>query len=246
VSGATRRLSVGVLGGMGPEATADFFAKLVKATPATCDADHLRILIDNDPSVPDRSAGVAGTGPSPGPHLARMARGLVAMGAELLVMPCNSAHAFEADVRAAGGDVPFLSLIEATVAATRARIPEIRRVGLLATDGTRASGIYERAFEAAGIAALAPASDDQRRVMEAIYAVKRGDTGDAVRASVRAVAERLAAAGAEAVIAACTEIPLIVHDGDVFAHGRRIPVISSTDALVERTLAVCVGGGHAG
>jgi aspartate racemase len=67
-----------------------------------------------------------------------------------------------------------------------------------------------------------------------------------VRASVRAVAERLAAAGAEAVIAACTEIPLIVHDGDVIAHGRRIPVISSTDALVERTLAVCVGGGHAG
>lgn len=238
----TRRC-VGVLGGMGPEATADFFARLVRATPAARDQDHLRVVIDDDPSVPDRSAGIAGTGPSPGPHLARMARGLVAMGAELLVMPCNSAHAFEDEIRAAVPGTPFLSLIEATVAATRARVPSAVRVGLLATDGTLSGGVYARGFAAAGIEAIAPDPSGQREVMEAIYAVKAGAGGPGGPAAVdpgatlRRAAERLVAAGAEAVVAACTEVPLVLHDGDVIVAGRAVRVISSTDALVARTVA---------
>jgi aspartate racemase len=239
---STKRV-VGVIGGMGPEATVDFFAKLVAATPATRDGDHLRVLIDNDPSVPDRSAGVAGTGPSPAPHLVRMARSLVASGAEVLVMPCNSAHAYEAEVREAAGAATFLSLIDATVAATRARLPGVAVVGLLATDGTLASRVYHRAFEAAGVRAATPDEADQRRVMEAIYAVKAGDTGERVRAIVREVAEHLADAGAQAVIAACTEIPLVLRDGDVSVHGRPVPVVSSTDALVARTVAVATATG---
>jgi aspartate racemase len=242
VSTAVARRCVGVLGGMGPEATVDFFGKLVAATPATRDGEHLRIVIDDDPSVPDRSAGVAGTGPSPAPHLARMARGLVAMGAEVLVMPCNSAHAFEAEIRAAVPGVPFLSLIEATVAATRARLPDADHVALLATDGTLAAGIYHRAFEAAGVRVTVPDPADQRRVMDAIYAVKRGDTGDGVADALRDVARRLAERGARAVIAACTEVPLVLHDGDVLVAGRSVAVISSTDALVARTVDVAARG----
>jgi aspartate racemase len=236
------RLCVGVLGGMGPEATVDFFAKLVAATPATRDGEHLRIVIDDDPSVPDRSAGVAGTGPSPAPHLARMARGLVAMGAEVLVMPCNGAHAFEDAVRAAAPGVPFLSLVEATVAATLARLPDATRVGLLATDGTLAAGIYHRAFHGAGVQLSVPDDDGQRRVMAAIRAVKGGDTGPATSEALRDTAERLARAGAQAVIAACTEIPLVLRDGDVLDRGRSVPVISSTDALVARTVDVAFHG----
>ena len=239
------RLCVGVLGGMGPEATVDFFGKLVAATPATRDGDHLRILIDDDPTVPDRSAGIAGTGPSPAPHLARMARGLVALGAELLVMPCNGAHAFEADVRAAAPGVPFLSLIEATVAATRARRPDVTRVALLATDGTLASRIYHRAFEAAGVSVSVPDADDQRQVMDAIYAIKRGERGPAAADALRAVAERLASEGAEVVVAACTEVPLVLRDGDVRVHGHNVDVISSTDALVARTIDVALRGAEA-
>jgi aspartate racemase len=117
------RKVVGVLGGMGPDATVDFFAKLVAATHGDRDQDRLRILIDNDPTVPDRTAGIEGRGPSPAPHLAAMARGLVAQGAELLVMPCNSAHAFADAIAAAAAPVPFVDLIETTVAATRARLP---------------------------------------------------------------------------------------------------------------------------
>lgn len=231
------RKVVGVLGGMGPDATVDFFAKLVAATRAERDQDHLRILIDNDPTVPDRTAAVEGRGPSPAPHLAAMARGLITQGAEVLVMPCNSAHAFRSGVLDAAGDVPFLDLIEATVAATRARLPEVATVGLLATDGTLAARLYEDGYAAAGVRALPPAPADQALVMEAIYAVKRGRAEAATAATVRAVAERLAAAGAEAIVAACTEIPLLLRDGDVVAGGRSVPVIASTDALVERTVA---------
>jgi len=241
------RRVVGVIGGMGPDATVDFFAKLVAATRAASDQDHLRIVIDNDPGVPDRTAAIEGRGESPAPRLSAMARGLVAQGAELLVMPCNSAHAFADAVREAAGPVPFLDLIATTVAATRERLPGVAAVGLLATDGALAARLYQDAYEAAGVRALVPLGDDQRTVMDAIYAVKRGSVmrgsahhgavDDAVRARLRLVAERLAAAGAEAIVAACTEIPLLLAEGDVRHAGGVLPFVSSTDELVRRTLA---------
>ena len=229
---------VGVLGGMGPDATVDFFAKLVAASHGDRDQDRLRIVIDNDPTVPDRSAAIEGRGPSPSPHLAAMARGLVAQGAELLVMPCNIAHAFADAVAAAAAPVPFVDLIQTTVAATRARLPAVATVGLLATDGTLAARLYHDAYEADGMRTIAPLGDDQRTVMDAIYAVKRGAVDDALRARLRLVAERLAAAGAEAIVAGCTEVPLLLADGDVVADGGPVPVISSTDALVAATVAL--------
>lgn len=236
------RRVVGVLGGMGPDATVDFFGKLVRATKAARDQDHLRIVIDNDPTVPDRSAAIAGRGASPAPRLAAMTRGLVAQGAELLVMPCNAAHAFADAVREAAGEVPFLDLIETTVVATRARLPGVRAVGLLATDGALAARLYQDAYAAAGVRALVPGADDQRLVMAAIYAVKRGTVDDAVRSRLHAVAERLVAAGAEALIAACTEIPLLMAEGDVRSSGAPVPFVSSTDELVSRTVALAAGG----
>ena len=235
------RRVVGVIGGMGPDATVDFFAKLVAATHAASDQEHLRIVIDNDPSVPDRTAAIEGRGESPAPRLAAMARGLIAQGADLLVMPCNSAHAFADAVVAAAGAVPFVDLIETTVAATRARLPQARVVGLLATDGALAARLYQDAFEAAGVRALTPPGDDQRSVMHAIYAVKRAAVDDAARARLRLVAERLAAAGAEAIVAACTEVPLLLAEGDVRQGGGVVPVISSTDELVARTVALATG-----
>jgi aspartate racemase len=237
------RRVVGVLGGMGPDATVDFFAKLVAASHGDRDQDRLRILIDNDPTVPDRTAGIEGHGPSPAPHLAAMARGLVAQGAELLVMPCNSAHAFADAVVAAADPVPFVDLIETTVAATRARLPRVDAVGLLATDGTVAARLYHDAYERDGVRTIAPRGDDQRTVMDAIYSVKRGAVDDAVRARLRLVAERLAAAGAQAIVAGCTEVPLLLAEGDVVTNGAAVPVISSTDALVAATVALAARGG---
>lgn len=232
------RATIGVIGGMGPDATVDFFAKLVAASHGERDQDHLRVLIDNDPSVPDRTAAIEGRGPSPAPHLARMAQGLISQGATVLVMPCNSAHAFaEAIVTAAGG-VPFLDLIETTVAATTRRLPGVRRVGLLATDGTLTARLYHDAYARASVEALAPLGDDQANVMAAIYAVKRGGANEGELARLRLACERLLERGAEALIAGCTEIPLLLHEGDLLRGGVPVPLISSTDELVSRTLTV--------
>jgi aspartate racemase len=101
---------VGVLGGLGPAATADFFSKVVMATPAAADQDHLHVIIDNNPKVPNRNEAVAGTGVSPAPVLAEMASRLETAGADFLVMVCNAAHAFQ-DAITDAVRVPFVSII---------------------------------------------------------------------------------------------------------------------------------------
>ena len=227
--------TIGVIGGMGPAATVDFFAKLVRATGAERDQDHLRILIDNNPRVPDRLAAIAGEGPSPGPALAASARGLEQAGAEVIVMACNTAHAFEAEIKAAIG-VPFLSMIDATASATLALAPARARVGLLAADGCLRAGLYQHAFAAAGIEFLLHSDDAQARFMALVRRIKAGEAGAEVRAGMAALAHALIARGAEAVIAACTEIPLAL-DADALG----VPLVSSTDALVARTIAFARG-----
>jgi aspartate racemase len=221
--------TIGVIGGMGPAATVDFFAKLVATTGAARDQDHLRILIDNNPRVPDRNAAIARRGPSPGPDLARSARGLQAQGADVIVISCNTAHAFQSDIEAAI-TIPLLSMIDATVDASleggRAR------VGVLAADGCRRAKLYQNAYAARGVDALFLSDDAQLEFMDLIYGVKAGDTDDAPRRAMQRLAISLNARGAQAVVAACTEVPLLL-DADTLA----VPLINSTDALVARTIA---------
>lgn len=225
--------TVGIIGGMGPAATVDFFAKLVAATGAERDQDHLRILIDNNPRVPDRNAAIAGRGESPGPLLAESARGLQRSGADVIVIACNTAHAFQPDIEAAIS-IPLLSMIDATVDASLAA--GAQRVGVLAADGCRRAGLYQRAFADRGIEALLPNDDAQQDFMRLIYRIKAGDTGVETRTSMRGLAIGLNARGAQAIIAACTEVPLVL-DADSLA----TPLISSTDALVARTVAYALG-----
>lgn len=223
--------TVGVIGGMGPAATLDFLMKLHAATPAASDADHLHVVTDNDPRRADRNAAMAADGPSPAPSLIRTAQLLAAAGAEVLVMPCNAAHAWAGDIVAAT-DVPFLDMIAAAVDATRAALPGVTRVGLLAVAATHAARLYHDGF-GAGVTILAP---DMGAFMPLIYAVKAGDTGPAVRAAMAAAAAALVAAGAEVLLAACTEVPLVFGPADA-----TVPVVSATDALVAATLAAATG-----
>lgn len=216
---------VGVLGGMGPAATWDFCRRLLAATPATRDQDHLRVLVDADPGVPDRNAALAGDGPSPGPRLAEMARGLKRAGAELLCMPCNAAHAFAADAKAAT-DLPFVDMIEATVDATVARLPGVPSVALLATTATLDAGLYPAAFAARGVATIGVTTEQRTRMMAAIYDVKRGAPDEVPRAALAALAAEFTDAGAGALVAACTEVPLVLREQDV-----TVPLIGSSDAL---------------
>lgn len=225
---------LGVIGGMGPAATIEFQARLLAATPAERDQDHLRVLVDCNPQVPDRNRALTGQGPSPAPVLADMARGLEVQGAELLVMPCNTAHAFAREVEAAIS-IPFVSLIDAAADAAVACAPG-GKVGVLAVDGARAAGLYQAALAARGGEAVMLDADAQARFMAAIYAVKRGDTGAAVKDEVAALARSLEASGAAVVIAACTELALVLTEADL-----TVPLIDSTEVLVRRTLDHALG-----
>lgn len=227
-----RERIVGVLGGMGPAATLDFLAKLQRATPAVADQDHLRLLVDLNPKVPDRNAALAGAGPSPAAVLAGMAAGLEAAGAEGLVMVCNSAHAFAPEVRAALTHAPLISLIEETVGAVRRDHPGVRRVGLLAATACLEARLYQDAFEASGIEVVAPTGELRARFMALLYRIKAGDVGPDARAEMRAIAELLAADGAELIVSGCTEVPLVLGPADLDR-----PLVDSTDVLVAATLA---------
>lgn len=233
MSGRTK--VVGVLGGMGPAATLDFFARVLALTPASTDQDHIRLIIDSNAQVPNRNAAIAGTGPSPAPVLAEMARGLKRAGAELLVMPCNAAHAFLDDV-ARATDLPVISIIDVTVEETLRRRADVKRVGLLAAEGCINAGLYQRAFAAQGVSVILPDTDMRARFMDALTRIKQGELGDAVKADMRAVANALIASGTEAIVAGCTEVPLVLNDGDV-----AVPVISSTDCLAAATIAAARG-----
>lgn len=226
--------TVGVIGGMGPAATVEFQARLLAATPASRDQDHLRVLVDNNPTLPDRNAAIAGRGPSPAPMLAAMARGLQAAGADFLVMPCNTAHAFEAEIREAL-TIPFLSLIGEAANAAALDAPG-GPVGVLAVDGCRAAGLYETALADRELGAVVLDETDQARFMAAVYAIKAGDVGEAVRDEIRDLARSLESRGAHAVISGCTELALVLAPGDL-----DVPLIDSTEVLVQRTLAYATG-----
>lgn len=224
------RRTVGVLGGLGPAATADFLAKLTAATPATVDQDHLHVLVDSDPTVPDRNAAIAGTGPSPGPALARMASRLEGAGAEFLVIACNTAHHWREDIESAVG-IPLVDLIAATRDEVLARAPGVRCVGILAGGGCVAAGLYQRVFEDAGIEAVTQTSEDLEAFMGLLYGIKAGHDLDPIRAEMTAMAARLVGAGAEVLLAGCTEVPLVLTE-----EAAGVPLVSSTDVLVAETV----------
>jgi aspartate racemase len=220
--------TVGVIGGLGPAATLDFFDRILKRTKALRDQDHLRLIIDNNTKVPDRNAAGQSDGPSPGATIAATARGLEIAGADFIVMACNAAHAYEPEIRAAIS-VPFLSMIDETVSAVAELKPG--RAGLLAADACLAANLYQDGLKKAGVELVLLPADSQRTFMELIYRIKSGDTGEAVRRSMGVLAKKLEAQGADVIVAGCTEVPLVLSQDDVDAE-----LISSTDVLVEKTI----------
>jgi aspartate racemase len=216
--------TIGVLGGMGPAATVDFLGRLVAGANAPQDTAHPRVLIDSDPQIPDRNAARAG-GPSPGPALAAMARGLVAQGARVLAMPCNAAHGWADDIRAAAGEAQFIDMVEATADAAAAA--GARAAAVLAVDATLDSRLYHRALEARGIAVLEP---DRPAVRALVARVKAGERGPALEADAAALVATFAGRATH-VILACTELPLALN-----ARATIPPVLDATAILAAATL----------
>ena len=220
---------------MGPQATVDFLNIVTELTPARRDQDHLRLLIDSNPHVPDRQAAMRGDDSAVRAALRDMALGLERQGADFLVMPCNTAHAFIDDAVGAVG-IPFISIIDATVGAIVDTKNDARRIGLLATDACIESGIYQRAARALSLELRVPDSSGQAECMALIAAVKAGDTGADVRRRMVALAGTLVRQGVDALIAGCTEIPLILDNDDV-----PVALISSTDVLAACAVDYALG-----
>mgnify|MGYP005975408465 CR=1 FL=1 len=199
------RKTIGILGGMGPLATADLFEKITLLTKAETDRDHIRVYIDSNANIPDRTAAILGSGEDPVPEMASALRNLEKCGADCIIMPCNTAHNFY-DAVASSVSIPVLHMIAITRDALKSR--GVKCAGLLATDGTVQTGIYQRTFEGSGVELITPDNtEDQSAVMDIIYnGVKAGDlTHDAT--AFRAACEHLLARGAEVLILGCTELP---------------------------------------
>lgn len=223
-------LTVGVLGGMGPAATIDFMAKVVTFTRAQADQEHVRMLVDHNPHVPNRQAAIRSGDPEVPRVLADMARRLERAGADFLVMPCNSAHAFAAAVRGATR-IPLVSIIDESVGEVHRLAPAARRVGVLATDGLLEAGLFQQALVAAGYAPVVPGARELERLMVLIHRIKAGETGGEMPERMAELTQWLVDGGADAIIAGCTEIPLVLRAG-----AAPVPLISSTDVLARRTV----------
>lgn len=216
--------TLGVLGGMGPAATVAFLARVQALTPAEGDQDHIRIIADINPQVPDRNRA---------PDAAEAVLGGMALrlrdaGAQVLAMPCNTAHAQAAGIRKAG--LPFIDMIAETTAAATAG--GARKIGVLATPGGEA--LYTRSLQATGVKILRLGGADREAFMGCIYAVKRGDVGEGPRAEMKRLAAALVSEGAQVVIAGCTEAPLLLSGEDV-----SVPLVDSAEVLAAACVRVC-------
>jgi aspartate racemase len=220
---------VGILGGMGPMSTVDLMRKVTEKTPVTKEQEHLRILVDSRPQIPDRTAAILGTGPSPAPMLQESARLLERWGAEIIAIPCNSAHAFLDDVREAVS-VQVLDMLGLVGQELSRSFPEGSPVGLLATTGTGEARTYHGRIP--DFKLLTPSPQDQEdRVMGAIYQVKLEDRVEEPRRKLLEAAASLDPAPV-ALIAGCTEVELALAGAD-----SPVPVLLPMDLLASEIVA---------
>lgn len=203
------RKTLGIIGGLGPMATAYFLELLTKMSQAATDQEHMEILLHSKPSIPDRTSYILGKSmENPLPDMAETGRELVRMGAEEIAIPCITAHFFHNELEKQIG-VPVVHAIRETAAYLKER--GVRTAGILATDGTVASGLFQKEFSQYGIVALMPSDEGQAMIMDIIYhQVKMGKKGNPAQLEV--VAESLRQQGAEVVLLGCTELSLLKRD----------------------------------
>lgn len=220
---------VGILGGMGPEATVLLMSRLITATPASDDSDHLPLMVDMNPQVPSRIARlIEGRGEDPGPVLAAMAVGLQRSGAQALAMPCNTAHFYAPAIRDAV-TIPLLDMVEISVEQAARQVGPGGSVGILGSPALRQVEIFDRALARHGCTAIY--ATDQDAMLATIRDIKRAGPSDAARVTLAAAARDIAARGAAAQLIACTEFSLIAE-----AAADTGPVIDTLDVLVRAML----------
>ena len=204
-----REKIVGIIGGMGPEATVDLMARIIKVTPAVDDVDHIRMIVDNNPKVPSRiKALIDGNGESPIPYLQEMARRLESWGVDFLAMPCNTAHHYHPDIQKAV-TIKVLNMIDLTVESVIEQYPDLKCAGLLASTAVIRLKLFERPFTAKKVIIQTPADRYQMGIMHAIKKIKTSNYGGEVVEAIQLAADDLVEKGAEVLLVACTEISII-------------------------------------
>jgi aspartate racemase len=204
--------TIGVIGGMGPLATADFFTKVVNAATAmgaVQDEDHVPLLLVSDPRIPGRPAAILHGAQSPLPAMLALRDNLIASGAVAIAMPCNTAHYWIDDL-SKNCPVPFLSIIDAACDALPKRVPQGAKVGLIATGATLQTKLFETPLRQRGYEPLLPTDQDmQDLIIPAIALVKAGQAALGGH-SIETAVQRLLDRGAAIVVLACTETPLAI------------------------------------
>ena len=223
------------MGGMGPDATVDFMAKVLALTDSGRDQDHVHMIVDQDPSVPNRQEAIRNGSPDVTHALGAMAKRLEDAGAEFLVMVCNTAHVFLDDVHAKTR-IPFISIVDESVKEIDRLCPDARKVGVMATDGCLRTNIYQDAVTASGRETLEPEGEELVELMRLITEIKAGNRGEDIASGMQTLANALVERGADIIISACTEIPLVFNGENC-----KIPVVASTYVLAERTLEFAKG-----
>lgn len=194
---------LGILGGMGPEATVNFSQELLTVTPAEEDQDHLETIVYNDPKIPDRNEAILGEGESPLPRLKRNARRLENTGAQLLALPCNTAHYYYQDISSAV-DIDIVHMVEEVKSEVEKTGAE--RAGLLATTTVFEADVYGEQFEESSVELLQP--DERNRLMECIYSVKSGHA-DVAQREFDSIVSDLGSTGVDCIIVGCTDLSIL-------------------------------------
>lgn len=226
--------TIGIIGGMGSAATVDLFKKIVEFTPAGKDQDHLRIVIDNNPRIPDRLQAIFHDGQDPVPAILTMARNLQNIGADFLLMPCNTAHVFLERLNQAL-DIPFLSIIECSAKYIKQTYPAATKVGLLGTDVTIYTGAHREIFAQHNLEIIIPKDKTQENcVMQAIYGDTSLKAGNITlpRQLLTDASHELIKLGATVILMGCTELPLAMRQEDI-----NIPIIDANAILAQAAIA---------
>jgi aspartate racemase len=209
--------TIGIIGGMGPNATNHFCSLITKLTPAKSDQDHIPVICFNNSAIPSRVNAIFGCGESPLPELVRTARVLESAGADFLIMPCNTAHYFLADLQAAV-HIPILDLVEEAVLHLAREFSNVKTVGILGSTPTLNAGLFLNSLKKFGKNVVTPDSDVQDQlVMNAIFGkngIKAGCLEEPKNQLLKA-AEHLKRKGAEVIIAGCTEVSLVLLPEDL-------------------------------
>lgn len=229
---------LGLIGGLGPAATVDLYDKIVKATPAKNDQEHFKVVIEQNPQIDDRTACLLNGGPDPTIAMYNCAKRLERDGCDYIIIPCNTAHAFLPRMLR-HLNVPFIDMQQTMLDEIKAKFGDDARVGLMATSGTIATGIYGKKAEKMGMKMYTPDEDHQQSVMKAIYGPKGAKagftTGECYDDLYRGAEYLVKTYDCNVLILGCTELPLIFHETDDFeVAGKKVAIVDPTATLARK------------